>query len=155
MDDANLSKTVRALEERAFNAWPARETIACGGWIFRHSGGYTKRANSANAVEPGASFAGVREAAEAFYARHGLPAVFRLSPLAAPDADRELDAAGYQFFDPSFVARASLDEASPHLSVTIAEQASTSWLDGFATANGVAPALHEVHHSIVRSIALA
>ena len=52
---ANTTPTalVRALEERAFNAWPAHQTVFHRGWVFRLSGGYTKRANSVNALVPG------------------------------------------------------------------------------------------------------
>ncbi len=41
---------VLGLEERGFNAWPAPRNIYFGGWMFRLGGGYTKRANSANAL---------------------------------------------------------------------------------------------------------
>jgi len=98
--------TVRALEERSFNAWPALQTVLFNGWLFRLAGGYTKRANSVNATDPAASFEGVRDAAEAFYKRHRVSAVFRLSPLASPEADEELADAGYAFFDPTQVASA-------------------------------------------------
>jgi ribosomal protein S18 acetylase RimI-like enzyme len=145
---------IRALEECAFNAWPARQTVLSNGWIFRLSGGFTKRANSANAVEPGASFEGVREAAEALYKRHGLPTVFRMSPLASPEADQELADAGYTLFDPTQVTRASLAGAAAHPSVDIASAPSRDWLDGFATANGVDPRYREVHDAMVRTIAM-
>ncbi|MDM0035575.1 GNAT family N-acetyltransferase [Variovorax sp. J22P271] len=145
--------TVRALEERSFNAWPARQTVLFDGWLFRLSGGYTKRANSVNAVQPGASFEGVRRAAEAFYGRHGLPAVFRLSPLAPPEADRELAQAGYAFFDPTQVACASLAGAAPQPGVRIDTAPSAAWLEGIATAQGVAPPQDQLHHAMVRAIA--
>jgi ribosomal protein S18 acetylase RimI-like enzyme len=146
--------TVRAFEERSFNAWPARQTILLNGWLFRLSGGYTKRANSVNAAQPGASFDGVRSAAEAFYGRHGLPAVFRLSPLAPPEADRELALAGYALFDPTQVARASLAGAAPHPSVRIDTAPSPAWLEGIAAAQGVGPPQDRLHHAMVRAIAL-
>jgi len=145
--------TVRALEERSFNAWPARQTVFFDGWLFRLSGGYTKRANSVNAAQPGASFEGVRRAAEAFYGRHGLPAVFRLSPLAPPEADQELAQAGYVLFDPSQVACASLAGAAPQPGVRIDSVPSPAWLDGIAAANGVAPPQDQLHHGMVRAIA--
>ena len=91
--------TIRALEERAFNAWPALQTVLTNGWIFRWSDGYTKRANSANAVAPAGPFAQTLEAAEAFYTRQGLPTIFRLSPLAGEEADIALAAAGYRLID--------------------------------------------------------
>lgn len=145
---------IRALEERAFNAWPARQSVLHGGWVFRLSGGFTKRANSVNAIEDGASFSGVRAAAEALYARHGLPPVFRMSPLAHPDADRELAEAGYAHFDPSLVMAAGLDAAQAHAGVQIDSVPTAAWLDGFAAANGVHPQNHVTHHGMVNAIAL-
>jgi ribosomal protein S18 acetylase RimI-like enzyme len=145
--------TVRALEERSFNAWPARQTILLNGWLFRLSGGYTKRANSVNAAQPGAPFEGVRRAAEAFYGRHGLPAVFRLSPLAPPEADRELAQAGYALCDPTQVACASLAAAASHPCVRIDTAPSPAWLEGIAAAHGAGPPQDELHHAMVRAIA--
>ena len=151
---AHPDTTVRALEERAFNAWPARQSVLHGGWVFRLSGGFTKRANSVNAVEAGASFSGVRAAAEALYARHGLPPVFRMSPLAPARADPELADAGYTHFDPSLVMTAGLDAAQAHAGVQIDATPSATWLDGFAAANGVRVPYHAIHHGMVHAIAL-
>ncbi|MDM0109755.1 GNAT family N-acetyltransferase [Variovorax sp. J22R24] len=145
---------VRALEERSFNAWPALQTVLFNGWLFRLAGGYTKRANSVNAAEPGASFKGVRDAAEAFYGRHGLPAVFRLSPLAPPEADRTLADAGYALFDPTQVACASLAAAARHPSVSISTEPSPAWLEGITAASGVNSRQDGLHRAMVRSIAL-
>jgi len=148
-------ETIRALEERAFNAWPARQSVLHGGWVFRLSGGFTKRANSVNALASNASFSGVRAAAEALYARHGLPPVFRISPLAPTTADQELADAGYTHFDPSLVmATAGLDAAQAHVCVQIETTPTAAWLDGFAAANGVAAQNHAVHHAMVHAIAL-
>ena len=145
---------VRALEERAFNAWPAHQNVFHRGWLLRLSGGYTKRANSVNALVPGAPFDGVREAATALYARHGLPTVFRLSPLAPPEADQELADAGYQHFDPSVVLHRPLTGlAKPDGSTTVMPTASDAWLDGFAAANAVALHHRALHRTMVQAIA--
>ena len=45
---------VRRLEELAFRGWPALESRDLAGWRLRFSGGYTKRANSINALGPDA-----------------------------------------------------------------------------------------------------
>jgi ribosomal protein S18 acetylase RimI-like enzyme len=145
---------ILSLEERAFNAWPARRTVFFEGWVMRLSDGFTKRANSVNAGAPGLRFDGVREAAEALYRRHGLPCVFRLSPLAAPEVDAALDRAGYVTFDPSWVARVSLEGAAPSAAVSVGLQPTQDWLDGFALANGVRAESCAVHHAMVRSIAM-
>ena len=91
---------IRSLEERSINAWPALQTVLFGGWVFRVSKGHTKRANSANAINPTVPFDEVRAASEYLYALHNLPAIFRLSPLAAPEIDKALDDAGYSIYDP-------------------------------------------------------
>lgn len=148
-------ETIRALEERAFNAWPARQSVLHGGWVFRLSGGFTKRANSVNALESNASFRGVRAAAEVLYTRHALPPVFRISPLAHPDADQELAEAGYTHFDPSLVmATTGLDAAQAHARVQIDSAPTAAWLDGFAAANGVQVKNHPIHHAMVHAITL-
>lgn len=125
------------------------------GWVFRLSGGYTKRANSANALVAQAPFAGVHEAARALYARHGLPAAFRISPLAPPEADRELSDAGYQHFDPSWVLHRPLASgmAPADRSTLVSTSASTPWLEGFAAANGVAAHHRALHRHMLQSIA--
>jgi len=159
---------IRLLEERAFNAWPARQTVFHQGWVFRLAGGFTKRANSVNALEAGAPFTGVREAAEALYARHRLRSVFRISPLAGADAEPALAAAGYTVFEPTWVMQAPLQapvqppvqsflssgRTPSQACVDLAEAPSAEWLDGFAEANGVAAVNHAIHHAMVQSIAL-
>lgn len=145
---------IRAMEERAFNAWPAQQTVLFGGWVLRLSGGYTKRANSANPLDPSVPFPSVKQAAEDLYAGHCLPAIFRLSPLAPPEADRALDAAGYTLFDPSSVMLVELQEAGAGSKVEIAETPSPAWLDGFAAANGIALAQRAIHDRMVSSITL-
>lgn len=147
---------IRALEERAFNAWPPHQTVFHRGWVFRLSGGYTKRANSVNALVPGAPFDGVREAAAALYARHGLPAVFRISPLAPADADQELADAGYQHFDPSLVLHRPLalgTVGKPDGSTLISTTPTHAWLEGFATANSVPTHHRALHNSMLDHIA--
>lgn len=151
---ADLAR-IHTIEACAFRAWPAPQAERHGDWVLRRAGGFTKRANSANAVAPQASFDGVQAAAEALYARHGLPAVFRLTPLAAPEADAQLQAAGYTVFDPSRVMVLPLQGPLPPgaAHVEVATRPTPAWLDGFAAANGV-PAQHQpMHHAMVRAIA--
>lgn len=147
---------VFALEQRALKAWPAFETMTVGGWLFRFAGGYTKRANSANALRPAGSFQDVKTAAQAFYAKRGSPTIFRISPLAQPETDSVLREAGYALFDRSLVLLASLDrnlgENDGDAAVTIESAPSAEWLDGFAEANAVAASVRPVHDAIVRSI---
>ena len=143
--------TILHLEKLALAAWPAQETAHVHGWALRAAQGFTKRANSANALAPEGDFAALRAAAEAFYRARGLPPVFRLTPLAPPEADVALAAAGYQEADPSRVMTAAARADSPP-EVHVDEAVADGWLDGFAAANGVAGALRPLHDGMVRRI---
>src|SRR6185312_3537861 len=100
---------IRALEARAFRAWPALETRTDHGWIQRLAGGYTKRANSINALEVnGALTEELRNDLEAPYRARGLPPIWRLTPLAPAGTDALLAGAGYRRIDESLVQRAPL-----------------------------------------------
>jgi ribosomal protein S18 acetylase RimI-like enzyme len=95
---------------------------------------------------------------EAFYQRQGLPPVFRLSPLASPEADAQLAQAGYLLADPSLVMRAALaDMAQPadEKGWTLAMDArpGAAWLQGFAEAGAVPPRHRQAHHHMLQSIA--
>ena len=143
---------VQELEELALNAWPAGQSVLFGGWVFRLSGGFTKRANSANAIHPTAPFEDVRAAAETLYARHSLPAIFRVSPLAGAEADRDLERAGYQVFDPSLVMTAPLEQSGLGAEVDITEAPTGPWLDGIAAANAVTEGQRKSHDLMVSLI---
>ena len=146
---------IRALERRAFRAWPAVETDVTAGWIQRFSGGYTKRANSINALEPNSEFnLNLKDELEAPYRTRGLPPIWRLTPLAPPEADAALARAGYRRIDESLVQRGPLDgRFVHHPEVRIDPTPSAAWLAGFAELSPVAPAHHETMARMLRSIA--
>jgi N-acetylglutamate synthase len=149
MDEA----AIRALEERAFNAWPALRSVYCDGWLFRFSEGLTRRANSVNAVAPASSFLETLDLAEVLYGRQRLPTIFRLSPLAGNEPDSVLHRAGYRYMDETHVMTAALGEdirVDPD--VEIEAQPSPSWSAGFAAANGISPTMRGVHDRMLASI---
>jgi GNAT superfamily N-acetyltransferase len=137
--------SIRILERKALRAWPALETRTHAGWVQRLAGGYTKRANSINALEEGALFTQeVKNALEVPYRECGQPAIWRLTPLAPPEADEGLAAAGYRRIDESLVQEAPLDHGSTGRfimdpEVRIAATPSPAWLAGFAELSPVAP----------------
>ena len=146
-------ETIRALEERAFNAWPALETIAAEGWLCRFAGGYTKRANSVNALAPAVPVPDILRIAAPLYAARALPLVFRLSPLAGPEADAALAALGFQFLDASIVMTAPVQsKMAGERDVSIAARPQTAWSAGFAAANRVAVAHRETHDRMLAAI---
>ncbi|WP_339958939.1 GNAT family N-acetyltransferase [Delftia acidovorans] len=149
---------VVGVEQRGFNAWPAQRTVLCGDWLLRAAQGHTKRANSANAQQPGARLGALLPQIEAFYERQGLPAIFRLSPLASPEADAQLAQAGYLLADPSLVMRAALTDMAPPANdqgwtLAIQAQPGTAWLQGFAQAGAVPEQHRQAHHHMLQSIA--
>jgi ribosomal protein S18 acetylase RimI-like enzyme len=144
----------RALEERAFNAWPAMKSVFYGGWVFRISDGFTRRANSANAIDPGVPFPEVRDAAEKLYAEHGLPAAFRLTPLAPPSVDEELQRAGYDAIEPTLVLIAPLEAGRLDADVIVESTPTNDWLRGFAAATAIDSEKQRSHQRIVSAIAL-
>jgi ribosomal protein S18 acetylase RimI-like enzyme len=145
---------IRALEVRAFRAWPALETRTDKGWVQRLARGYTKRANSINALEPtGTLTHEVKVGLEAPYRAAGLPPIWRLTPLAPAGTDDLLAGAGYRRIDESLVQRATVDDRfvlDPE--VRIAPTPSDAWLAGFATLSPVAPAHRETMTRMLRSI---
>ena len=135
---------VRGLEERAFNAWPALQTVVMDGWVLRFAHGYTKRANSVNAWHPSVDAGHVAMTAAPLYTVQGLQLVFRLSPLAGSGAEADLAARGFTRADETIVMTTQLGANARNVSagsigtdVTIAAHPTSEWLAGFADANSV------------------
>lgn len=148
-------KLVRELEERAFRAWPALETRQSHGWLQRLSGGYTKRANSINALSPDSTLTvEIKNKLEAPYRERGSPPVWRLSPLAPAGTDGLLAKAGYRSIDQSLVQRAPLDDRyrfDPEVKFDSAPL--SAWLAGFAELSPVAPQHRETMTRMLAAIA--
>lgn len=129
---------VAALESRLVNAWPSFEVELADGWLLRFAEGYSKRANSASPILPGARLDPglVRHILAAFGTR-GVPACFRLTGLEDPGADRVLDELGLTLFDPSLGMVASLEDAEPRdPEVRIEPAAKAAWVAAAAAAQG-------------------
>lgn len=147
--------SIESVERKAFRAWPALETRQSHGWVQRFAGGYTKRANSINALTPDSQFTQeLKDALEVPYRERGLPPVWRLTPLAPAGADFLLAAAGYRRIDESFVQVAPIDDRfALDPEVRIAPSPSPAWLAGFAEQSPVAPAHRETMTRMLASIA--
>lgn len=153
--------SVQQLEQRGFNAWPAPRNAVMGDWLLRSAGGYTKRANSANALQPGAALTPELLAQiEAHYARQQLPSIFRLSPLADTRVDALLQGHGYRVVDPSLLMlRATQpDDArwqpAADMQLQIAPQLPSAWLDGYCAASAHPMAQQPAHRAILESIGM-
>ncbi|HEY6983105.1 GNAT family N-acetyltransferase [Reyranella sp.] len=146
---------IRELESRGFRAWPALRTQMLAGWAQRFADGYTKRANSINALDPDCSFtADLRDALERPYRERGMPPIWRLTPLAPAEADQALARLGYRRIDESLVQVAVLDARfAADAEVMIASVPSGAWLARFAELSPVAPVHRPTMTRMLASIA--
>jgi N-acetylglutamate synthase len=151
----NRFETIRRLEQAMLNSWPSTRTVHCDGWVFRQSGSYTKRANSAHALAPSRDFPTILAKAREFYAALHQPAVFRLTPLAGACADAILARQGFACIDPTIVMAAPLGrDGGVDPGVTIRGAYSGSWAAAHAAARGLTAIETEGHKTILRTIAL-
>ena len=97
--------SVSDLEDGALVSWPAHEDVRDGAWLARFSRGYSRRSNSIQSMDPGDDDnAEARlDAMRTLYAEHGLPAYFRITPLAGPNTLAALDKQGWIEDDLNFV----------------------------------------------------
>lgn len=143
---------VRRLELLAFKGWPALESRDVGGWRLRLSGGYTKRANSINALGP--DFSTDIEALEAPYRDRGQVPAWRLTPLAPPEAVAMLAARGYRAIERSLLQVCPLhDRFRADPSVAISPKPSPAWLEAFATHSPVKPEHRGTMQKMLQTIA--
>lgn len=126
------------LESRLVNAWPAFEVELAEGWLLRFAEGYSKRANSASPILPGATLSPDLVAAilESF-GRRGVAPCFRLTGVEDARAESVLEAAGLVGYDPSLGMLADLDGSLGHNpAIRIEPAASAAWIAAAAAAYG-------------------
>jgi GNAT superfamily N-acetyltransferase len=147
--------TVRRLEELAFRGWPALETQDRAGWRLRFANGYTKRANSINALGQHAQidFSALQSLEAAYRARNQAP-VWRLTPLAPPAMDGILSARGYRTIERSLLQVCPLHagfEAAPE--VRIHAEPTPAWIEAFCTHSPVRPEHRDTMRRMLAAIA--
>jgi ribosomal protein S18 acetylase RimI-like enzyme len=153
---------LRQIEETSLNAWPALQQILCDGWIMRFSDGYTKRANSVNALYESRleTDAKVRFA-EKCYRERGMPTIFRITPFSTPrNLDPFLARRGYVQLDPTQVMVLDVRDppASPYVASLVAnaelrQEELGEWLARLAHLRNESPDSQRTHRAILRSIA--
>jgi GNAT superfamily N-acetyltransferase len=146
---------VRRLEELAFRGWPALEAQDRAGWRLRFAGGYTKRANSINALGQDAQTgpATLQSLEEAYRERRQSP-VWRLSPLAPPAIDGILSSRGYRTIERSLLQVCPLHAgfaADPD--VRIHPRPTAAWIEAFSAHSPVRPEHHDVMQHMLLAIA--
>lgn len=152
--------TTMRVEEASLNAWPALHQMLYDGWVLRFSDGYTRRANSVNAVYASYLDLPTKIAhAERCYTERGLPVIFRLTPFSQPPGlDRVLAERGYSHDAPTIVMMQDLTEpASPTVvdvgTVRVREEAIDTWLPHLAIVRREPLLAHDTHRAILGAIA--
>lgn len=148
---SGMKATIRTLEEMNARAWPALETHVDDGWLLRYSEGYTRRANSVLPVYGSSRNLDSKIAdCEAFYRRHHLPTIFKLTAAAYPDElDGVLAAKGYErAYPPVSVQTSTLiyQQLSADSRVRLRDSVNADWLNAYIGLNHINPA----HHSALK-----
>jgi N-acetylglutamate synthase len=127
-----------SLEERLVNAWPSFEVQTCEGWLLRFAGGYSKRANSATPLVPGARLEdALVDHIAAQFLRETIRPTFRLTGLEAPGTEELLAARGFAAIEPSLaMVRAIPDEAEPDPHVLLEPTVTSAWVRETAASYG-------------------
>lgn len=149
-----LHTEIKKTEEHLLNSWPSLRTLVCDGWVFREAGGYTKRANSACALDLDNSFSSALVNAERFYSALAAPTIFRLTPLAGAEPDRILADRGYSIVDETIVMTAEIAANEPlDPAIEIASHCSAEWETGYAAAHELDAHHRLAHRAILERIA--
>jgi hypothetical protein len=129
---------VQALEQRLINAWPSFEVEMVEGWVLRFAEGYSKRANAATPLVPGARLdSALIEHIVGRFTQRGIAPCVRLTGIEDTRADEVLAEGGLVSFDPSLCLIASLSsEIAADGSVLIRPEPSLSWIEAAASAYG-------------------
>jgi N-acetylglutamate synthase len=121
---------VETIERAAARAWPARETRDIDGWLWRGSGGGSRRANS---VVPWAFRGQDVDAAidriEALYRGQGTRSYVQVTSIAVPDdLDQRLAARGYTFEEPCVLMAKRLIASPMPQEVEVTAEPTADWL---------------------------
>ncbi|WP_235037125.1 N-acetyltransferase [Actinomadura sp. K4S16] len=123
--------------ELVAEAWPAPSAQDIGGWLLRHAGGVTKRANSVLPLDDPGDVHRAIERAEGFYTALGLPTVFSMDAQARPAGlDGVLEGRGYDLVDPTLAMATELSGPYERDGVDIADAPSIEWLDLWWSVDG-------------------
>ena len=135
---------VERIEDAALTATQPAQQAFHDGWLLRHSPGKARRARSVNTLMPGRlPLAQKLDDCEAFYARHALPCLHRVTPFRAPAGfDAALAARGYVAGGDTRVMALDLDRVVPVAlpALDVRRLDATAYAAAYAQLHGLSPA---------------
>ncbi|MFJ7245516.1 GNAT family N-acetyltransferase [Kitasatospora sp. NPDC098652] len=141
------------LQRTAGRGWPAVEQEALGAWTLRAAAGFTRRANSVQALgDPGVPLPEALAAVRSWYAARGLPAYVEVVGPGSPEELRgELDRLGAGYA-PTLVRTAPLAAlartGAGHERVRLARTVDTDWMSLYRRVSGD-PAVEEAARRVL------
>jgi GNAT superfamily N-acetyltransferase len=153
MDAASAALEWR-VEETCRNAWPALREVLFNGWLLRFSEGLTRRANSANPLQPVAR--ADLPGCETLYRRLGLPTIFRVTTLIDPSLDERLAEAGYTREGESCVLYGPVDgiAAAHDPDVRLRSDPTPEWFTAMAALQNHSPRHALTYQRVLSQIAI-
>lgn len=146
---------VRELEALAFRTWPARETQRIGSWDIGASDGFTRRANSAQALgKPGISLEETVKAVETWHRARGVAPCIKICPASPRELDAILEDRGWEVRTPATVMTLALTESVTTGIVlsSVAHLPSQAWLSLSAQWEGRSPCSAHHHAALLARI---
>lgn len=125
------AEELRRLERVHVRAWPARETASIEGWLWRYSGGGSKRANSTSTLEfTGTDPASALQEVEARYLARNAPAQLQTFDASRPaDIADLLVARRYREVETTLTMMKPVEIAADPADVGVLNGATAEWLE--------------------------
>jgi ribosomal protein S18 acetylase RimI-like enzyme len=147
---------VRVLENLAFRTWLPEEIGLIGGWAAGATGGFTRRANSAQTIgEPGLRPEVAHVELEAWYLRRGLAPCAKITPASPDWIDPLLKENGWKLKTPSSVMTLDLtghEAPSGTRPVTVYTMPPLRWMQLSTEWEGHPPSSLPHHQSLLSRI---
>lgn len=148
--------SVSQIEGATLTAWPALQQAHDGLWLWRYAHGYTKRSNSIHCLDPSdGAYAELRlMRLVEMSKRHGIPPVFRVTPLTAPEIIEVLDGLLWEEFEPSLVMAMEMpDEDFPvDFHARYFEPTDPEWIKAQAHMSGYDQQTHDTLTRILSAV---
>lgn len=141
------------LQRIAARSWPAVEEQPLGDWLLRASAGFTRRANSVQALgDPGLPLPEALDAVGRWYAARGLPAHLEVTTPGSPEElSAELDRLGARY-SPTLVRTAPLAPlvklGSGYERVRLSRTAGPDWMSLYRRVTG-GPEVEEAARQVI------